>query len=95
MPVIIVRVFVADKIVEQLDPDSSFASDIFIMNSSLDDVRYLYRFGEYISENELRTAEYLQEAAGRDNPENGRCLYGRLSEGICAIRVKTCRRNRW
>ena len=54
------EIFVADKIVEQLDPDSSFASDI-IMNSSLDDVRYLYRFGEYISENELRTAEYLQK----------------------------------
>ena len=30
-----------------------------IMESDLSDLRYLYRFGEYISENELRMARYL------------------------------------
>ncbi len=30
-----------------------------IMDSDLNDLRYLYRFGEYISENELRMARYL------------------------------------
>ena len=30
-----------------------------IMDSDLSDLRYLYRFGEYISENELRMARYL------------------------------------
>ena len=30
-----------------------------IMDSDLTDLRYLYRFGEYISENELRMARYL------------------------------------
>lgn len=51
-------VFVADRIREQIDPDCSFAADI-ICNSDLSDLRYLYRFGEYISENEKKTAEHL------------------------------------
>ena len=51
-------VFAADRIREQIDPEKSFAADI-IMNSDLKDLRYLYRFGEYISENELRTARHL------------------------------------
>ena len=51
-------VFAADRIREQVDPEVSFAEDI-IRNSDLEDLRYLYRFGEYISENELRTARHL------------------------------------
>lgn len=53
-------VFVADRIREQMDPDNSFAADI-ICGSNLSDLRYLYRFGEYISENETKTAEHLLE----------------------------------
>lgn len=53
-------VFTADRILEQIDPTESFAADI-IMNSDLDDLRYLYQFGEYISENELKTARHLME----------------------------------
>ena len=51
-------VFVADRIEEQLNPECSFATDI-IMNSDLTDLRYLYKYGEYISENEWKTAEHL------------------------------------
>lgn len=51
-------VFVADRIKEQIDPNCSFATDI-ICNSDLNDVRYLYWFGEYIGENELKTAEHF------------------------------------
>lgn len=51
-------VFAADRVREQIDPDESFATDI-IMDSDLSDLRYLYRFGEYISENEWKTAEHL------------------------------------
>lgn len=43
---------------ELLDPSLSFATDI-IMNSDLTDLRYLYRFGEYITDNEIRTAKFL------------------------------------
>ncbi len=51
-------VFVADRIREQICPEESFAADI-VMHSDLDDLRYLYQFGEYISENELLTAKHL------------------------------------
>ena len=51
-------VFVADRILEQIDPSERFAVDI-IENSDLSDYRYLYYFGEYISENEIRTAKHL------------------------------------
>lgn len=51
-------VFAADRIKEQTDPGESFAADI-IMESDLTDLRYLYRFGEYISDNEWKTAEHL------------------------------------
>ena len=53
-------VFVADRIREQIDPDESFAAGI-IMDSDLDDIRYLYQFGEYISENELQTTRHLMK----------------------------------
>lgn len=43
---------------ELLDPELSFARDI-VMNSDLEDLRYLYRYGEYVSENELAIARYL------------------------------------
>lgn len=51
-------VFVADRIEEQLNPDAAFATDI-IMNSDLNDLRYLYYYGEYVSANEWKTAEHL------------------------------------
>lgn len=46
------------RIREQLDPELTFAKDI-IMDSDLSDLRYLYRFGEYVSDTELQVAEFL------------------------------------
>ena len=46
------------RVKEMLDPSMSFATEI-IMESDLEDLRYLYRFGEYISENEIKIATYL------------------------------------
>lgn len=43
---------------EILDPELSFATDI-IMQSDLNDLRYLFRYGEYITENELKLAQFL------------------------------------
>lgn len=43
-----------------LCPKEDFALRL-IMDSDLSDPRYLYRFGEYITENELRTWEHLNE----------------------------------
>ena len=52
-------VFLADRIMEQIDPTYSFAVDI-IENADFDNDRYLYGFGEYITENELGTARHLR-----------------------------------
>ena len=46
------------RVREMLDPDLSFATDI-IMESDLSDIRYLYKFGEYISDNEISLARFL------------------------------------
>ncbi len=43
---------------EILDPELSFATDI-IMQSDLDDLRYLFQYGEYITENEIKLAHFL------------------------------------
>lgn len=51
-------VFIPDRIREQLDPELSFAADI-ICESDLKDPRYLYRFGEYVGENELEVSRFL------------------------------------
>lgn len=51
-------VFVADRIQEQIDPSLDFATSI-IMQADLTDSSYLYDYGEYVSDNERKTAEYL------------------------------------
>lgn len=43
---------------ELLDPDLDFCTKL-VMESDLQDLRYLYYWGEYVSDNEYRTAEYL------------------------------------
>lgn len=49
---------VEQRIREGVDPELDFAAGI-IMESDLSDLRYLYFYGEYISENEWKTAEFL------------------------------------
>ncbi len=49
-----------EKSLTLLDADRDFARRI-IMESDLSDLRYLYWFGEYITENEMRTAAHLHE----------------------------------
>lgn len=51
-------VFVADRIREQIDPSLDFATKI-IRESDLSDLSYLYDYGEYVSENERKTAMHL------------------------------------
>ena len=46
------------RIQEQLDTELDFAVRI-IMKEDLTDLRYLYLFGEYITDNELKTAQFL------------------------------------
>lgn len=50
--------WVEHRVREQIDTSLDFAVDI-IMNSDLSDIRYLYKFGEYITDNEIKLARYL------------------------------------
>ena len=51
---------VSRRIREAVDPDLDFAVKM-IENSDLSDVRYLYRFGEYVTRNEEEMASFLSE----------------------------------
>lgn len=46
------------RVRECFDPTLSFARDI-IMEENLEDLRYLYRYGEYITDNQIQTAKYI------------------------------------
>lgn len=52
------EIIVAQSVRESVDPRLDFFTDI-VQHADLDDLTYLYRYGEYISENERRTAQYL------------------------------------
>jgi hypothetical protein len=51
-------IFVDYRVGELVDPSLDFATRI-IVDSDLTDLRYLYRFGEYVTESELAMAAYL------------------------------------
>lgn len=51
-------VFVRNRIRAQIDPAYDFAVRI-LMDSDLSDTSFLYRYGEYITEDEVRTAQFL------------------------------------
>lgn len=52
------ELLVSARTAELIDTELSFAKDI-IMKADLQDLSYLYRFGDYVSENELKIAEFL------------------------------------
>lgn len=49
---------IPDRTRALLDPAQNFITNL-ILHSDLEDLRYLYYFGEYVSDNEYQTAEYL------------------------------------
>lgn len=51
-------IFVTRRVREQLDPSLSFFRDI-IMEADLGNPCYLYQFGEYITDTEIKTSQYL------------------------------------
>lgn len=54
-----------ERILENIDPSRSFATSI-VMESDLSDLSYLYRYGEYITENELGVARFLNTLSQRE-----------------------------
>ncbi len=65
-----------EKSMALLDADRDFARRI-IMESDLSDLRYLYYFGEYVTENELKTAAHLNEMS----PEKIKLMADTYTEG--------------
>ncbi len=53
------ELFLFQRAREQFDPEYTFVKDI-IMDADGSDLRYLYRYGEYITENEFGIAKFLQ-----------------------------------
>ena len=62
---------VEERIREAIDAKDNFAVNI-IMDSDLQDVRYLYRFGEFISDDQLQTAEFLNSLSQNEIDEMAR-----------------------
>ena len=52
------EIFTDLMIEDRINPDNKFAVDI-VMNSDLNDLRYLYKYGENVGSNELKMAEFL------------------------------------
>ena len=54
------EILVTQSVREGIDPQLDFFTSI-VQNADLTDFTYLYRYGEYISENERKTAQYLAQ----------------------------------
>lgn len=52
------EIFTDLMIEDRTNPDNKFAVDI-VMNSDLNDLRYLYKYGEHVGFNELKMAKFL------------------------------------
>lgn len=61
-------VFVAEYLEEQMNPECAFAIDL-VMQSDLSDLRYLYQYGEYISEKEIEMAQSMNRLSQEEIEE--------------------------
>ena len=79
---------VEERIRQAVDPALDFAVKI-IKDADLTDLRYLYQFGEYVTEEEEKTAALFKYIAGRRNYCDGAHLYGRLSDRLYRYRQRS------
>lgn len=79
-------VLVAQRILESITTTDTFATDI-IMKSDLEDVAYLYKYGEYITENEIRTAEYLNSVSEERVRDMAKTYVGGYIKGFKTMRI--------
>ncbi len=78
--------FMTYRIREQLDSVLTFATDI-IMNSELSDLSYLYKYGEYIGYNEIKTAEFLNTLSQEEIDAMASTYTEGFREGYVAARI--------
>lgn len=79
-------VLVADRVRETIEPSYTFATDI-IMNSDLSDIRYLYKYGEFIGENEIKTAEFLNTLSEEDIKAMAKTYVDGFVKGFETMRI--------
>ncbi len=79
-------VLVAERTLEGIDVSNTFAVDI-IMDSNLEDLRYLYKYGEYISENELETAKFLNSLPEEKVRAMAKTFAGGFIKGFETMRI--------
>lgn len=77
---------VTDRVTESLDPSRKFAYNI-IMESDLSDLRYLYAYGEYISPNEIKLAEYLNTLPDEEIDDIARTFTEGFRRGFVSMRI--------
>lgn len=75
-------VFAEDRVREEIDPVLSESSVRIIMESDLDDLRYLYRFGEYIGDGEWNRARYLNSLAQEEIDTSAECVLNAIEDDI-------------
>lgn len=80
------ELFLSQRAREQFDPEYTFVKDI-IMASDGTDLRYLYRYGEYVTENELGIARFLQELSGEKIKAAAENVVGGYLRGFQVMRV--------
>jgi len=71
---------------EQFDPEYTFVKDI-ITEAEGTDLRYLYRYGEYITENELGVAKFLQSLPRETIQAAAQNVVGGYLRGFQVMRV--------
>ena len=59
------EIFTDLMIEDRINPDNKFAVDI-VMNSDLNDLRYLYKYGEHVGFNELKMVEFLNSLSQKE-----------------------------
>ena len=59
------EIFTDLMIEDRINPDNKFAVDI-VINSDLNDLRYLYKYGEHVGFNELKMAEFLNSLSQKE-----------------------------
>ena len=52
------EIFIELDVDNAVNPENTFATDI-VLKSDLQDIKYLYKYGEHVGDNEIKMAEYL------------------------------------
>ena len=73
----------------RVNPKRTFAVDI-VMNSDLNDIRYLYMYGEHIGANEIGMAQYLNSLSQSEIDSFGACFTQKAIEKASLLQGKIC-----